>query len=151
MRKLLKKRPPFQGFLYKWGQPVSQQRTSNKLLSVNLSALFWEQAPFRKEKPTWALAKDSPPDQRGVLSGLLSRDSMSSCLACWQMGPWIRPNPGPLSGTSVTSGILWFYNSETAGYMAYSHGPIGGFTIWTQNAHVFHKEWEKMNKVLLHV
>ena len=65
MRKLLKKRPPFQGFLYKWGQPLSQQKTSNKLFSVNLSALFWEQAHFRKEEPTWASAKDSPPRSQG--------------------------------------------------------------------------------------
>ena len=121
--------------------PNRRPPTNYFQLTYQLS--FENKLPLERRSPRGPQQRTAPPDHRGVLSGLLSRDSMSSCLACWQMGPWIRPNPGPLSGTSGTSGIVWFYNSETVGYLAYSHGPIGGFIIWTQNAHIFHKEWEE--------
>lgn len=111
---------------------------------------FENKLPLERRSPCGP-QQSTAPQIRGMSFQVCWADSMSSCLARWQMGPWTRPNPGPLTGTSATSGNLWFYNSEIAGYVVYSHGPIGRFIIWTQNAHVFHKEWERMNKALLHV
>lgn len=87
----------------------------------------------------WALAKSIPPDQRGVLSGLLGRGSTSSFLAWQQESPCIRLKAGTLSGTSATSGILdsRALNGRLSGFASQPHK-------W---AHYLNSKWQPLSLI----